>query len=120
MRSDHLVDKNEQWQILKKNFTLPRLFSLCLVIPADWSQSVTNVHYLEPKVSGKIRAKGCNEVKYLSRVGKLQHGLRLLLAGVLQDDDGVLARGILQYRITLDNPSDFGSVQVSYKHVFQN
>ena len=33
---------------------------------------------------------------YLSGVGKLEHGARLILAGVLQDDDGVLAGRRLQ------------------------
>ena len=33
---------------------------------------------------------------YFSGVGKLEHGARLILAGVLQDDDGVLAGRRLQ------------------------
>jgi hypothetical protein len=32
---------------------------------------------------------------HLSGVRELQHGLRLLLAGVFEDDDGVLTRRIL-------------------------
>jgi hypothetical protein len=37
-----------------------------------------------------------DEVAHLARVGKLEHGTGLLPAGVLQDDYGMLARGILQ------------------------
>ena len=35
-------------------------------------------------------------VSYLPCVGELKHGLRLLPEGVLEDDDGVLAGGILE------------------------
>ena len=35
-------------------------------------------------------------VSYLPSVGELKHGLRLLPEGVLEDDDGVLAGGILE------------------------
>ena len=38
---------------------------------------------------------------HLPSVGELQHGLGLLLEGVLEDDDGVLARSILKLQSLL-------------------